>query len=76
MNDNDIIKALELCFTPKGTDVTCGECPYHKHGELCKVKRDKDALDLLNRQKTDIEELIAENAKLKFALKINALLLK
>lgn len=60
MTDNDIIKALELCFTPKGTTFTCGECPYHKSGKLCKVERDKNALDLINRQKAEIERLNKE----------------
>ena len=57
MENNEIIKALECCFAEKGTKQTCGECPYHKFGELCKVKRDKDALDLINRQQETIETL-------------------
>lgn len=59
MTDNEIIKALELCFAEKGTKQTCGECPYHKFGELCKVKRDRDTLDLINRQQAEIERLKA-----------------
>ena len=55
----EIIKALELCFTEKGTTYTCAICPYHSFGELCKVERDKDALDLIKRQKAEIETLTA-----------------
>ena len=51
--DKDIIKALELCFAEKGTKQTCGECPYHQFGELCKVKRGRDTLDLINRQQAE-----------------------
>jgi hypothetical protein len=55
MEDNEIIKSLELCFTPKGTTETCGKCPYHECGKLCKVYRDRDALGLINRQKAELE---------------------
>lgn len=55
MTDNEIIKAFELCFAKRGTILTCGKCPYHNFGKLCKVKRDKDALDLIKRQKAEIE---------------------
>ena len=57
MTDNEIIKAYELCFAERGTSYTCAVCPYHQFGELCKVNRDKDALDLINRQKAEIERL-------------------
>ena len=52
--DEEVIKALELCFAQKGTSYTCAKCPYHKFGTLCKVERDRDALDLINRQKAEI----------------------
>ena len=32
-------------------------CPYHQFGELCKVKRDKDALDLIKRLQAENERL-------------------
>lgn len=57
MTDNEIIKALELCLAEKITKQTCGKCPYHQFGKLCKVERSKDALDLINRQKAEIERL-------------------
>ena len=55
MTDNEVIKAYELCFAEKGTKQTCGECPYHKFGELCKVKRGRDTLDLINRLQAENE---------------------
>lgn len=48
--DEEVIRALELCYAQKGTSHTCAKCPYHKFGTLCKVERDRDALDLINRQ--------------------------
>lgn len=55
--DEEIIKALELCFTPKGTKDTCSKCPFHEFRALCKVERDRTALALINRQKAEIERL-------------------
>ena len=54
--DDEIIKAYELCFTPKGTSYTCAKCPFHKI-VLCKIERDRAALDLLHRQKAKIKRL-------------------
>lgn len=60
MTESKIMKAFELCFAEKGSIYTCGVCPYHKFGELCKVERDKDALDLINRKNAEISEKDAE----------------
>ena len=50
MTDNDIIKALECC----GCDnYQCDKCPYAY--KTCTVY--KDSLDLINRQKAEIERL-------------------
>lgn len=52
MTDNDIIKALECC----GCDnYQCDNCPYAY--KTCTVY--KDSLDLINRQKVEIERLTA-----------------
>ena len=59
MTDNDIIKALEYC-TDKGY---CSDCPYCKRHLDCKIEY--DALDLINRQKAEIESLQIEVSKLK-----------
>ena len=52
MTDNDIIKALECC----GCDnYQCDNCPYAY--KTCTVY--KDSIDLINRQKAEIERLKA-----------------
>lgn len=56
MTDNDIIKALECC----GCDnYQCDNCPYAY--KTCTVY--KDSIDLINRQKAEIEKwkALAEN---------------
>ena len=60
MTDEQIIKALKCCATDDGDD--CSQCPYgnivYKPGNGGCVNRcRKDALDLINRQKAEIEEL-------------------
>ena len=57
MTDNDIIKALECC----GCDnYQCDNCPYAY--KTCTVY--KDSIDLINRQKAEIERLREETAEL------------
>ena len=53
MTDAEILKALE-CHKAVGTS-TCYKCPY-KEG-MCSIKLTSDALDLINRQKAEIERL-------------------
>ena len=60
MTDKHIIKALECCATDDGND--CFQCPYcnlffEPGNGGCVNRCRKDALDLINRQKTEIEEL-------------------
>ena len=60
MTDNEIIKALECCATDKPDD--CFQCPYDKMVynpgyDGCADRCRKDALDLINRQKAENEEL-------------------
>ena len=62
--DGDVIKALELCFTPAGTTKTCAKCPFHTI-TLCKIERDRAALDLLHRQKAQIIKEQNKNSKLR-----------
>lgn len=54
MTDNEIIKALECCVF-KTTD-KCDKCILTRYGNDCK-KLGVYALDLINRQKAEIEEL-------------------
>ena len=56
MTDNEIIKALECCNVCSFPEY-CGECPYVE----CTTKKGcvdemlTDALDLINRQQSEIE---------------------
>ena len=53
LTDNEIIKALECCC---GTaHDSCRDCPYDDIG--CEDELEKDALNLINRQKAEIEKL-------------------
>lgn len=60
MTNNEIIKALECCIAPN-----CGECPIFNNKEIrkvpgrCIVTLEKNALDLINRQKAEIKRLTA-----------------
>ena len=58
MTDDEIIKALECCITL--TENKCPECPNNElrfKGIHCKQQTYKNALDLINRQKAEIERL-------------------
>ena len=58
MTDNEIIKALEACEAIN----PCRGCPYKKYltGAKCVSMLLKDTLDLINRQKAEIERLNIE----------------
>ena len=57
MTDNEIIKALKLCaFIEKGG---CKECPYNSY-ENCGEMKVFETVDLINRQKAEIERLYKE----------------
>ena len=55
MTDAEIIKALECCVTDD-YDESCVKCPARKH-KGCDYTLHKNALDLINRQKAEIEML-------------------
>ena len=58
MNDNDIIKALEHCVS-SSTSEACDGCPFNEN-DICDKEynaTEKYALDLINRQKAEIERL-------------------
>lgn len=54
MTDNEIIKALECC-TYNITQEKCDECPLY--GGHCTTELAKNAIDLINRQKAEIEKI-------------------
>ena len=56
MSDNEIINALELCN--RGI---CKGCSFYDV-ECCIAECRKEALDLINRQKAEIERLVQKNA--------------
>lgn len=53
MTEREIIKGLECCYT----GYSCKDCPYYCGNEDCPELVIKDALDLINRQKAEIERL-------------------
>ena len=65
MTDEEIVKALECCTVDEITD--CENCPLLR--ESCAIIR-KYALDLINKQKAEIERLTEENEARKELLKI------
>lgn len=62
MTDNEIIKALECCKTLNC--VKCGRIEDFKNASACLEKMIAEALDLINRQKADIERLNIRNKTL------------
>ena len=59
LTDAEIIKALECCIAKSGKG--CSNCPYHHYYEECRTKRNNDCIDLINRQKAEIERLQKHN---------------
>lgn len=57
MTDNEIIKALEICRNENGI---CSDCPYSDDYTNCNTRIAKDVLDLINRQKAEIDSLKSE----------------
>ena len=53
LTDEQIIKALECCAGDDGCDV----CPMYKPSSECITELQEQALDLINRQKAEIERL-------------------
>ena len=54
MEDKEIIKALSICYDYNSSD-GCEKCPYYGKWLSCGELKAKDALDLINRQKAEIE---------------------
>ena len=61
MTDNEIIKALECC----AERISCDQhCPYWRNSKGCDYVKIKVILDLINRQKAEIERLEAKYERL------------
>lgn len=50
--DEEVIKGLECCST-----YSCDGCPYRKYATDCVILLPQNALDLVKRQKAEIEQL-------------------
>lgn len=59
MTDNEIIKALECCSNEP--TLNCRNCPYERACNMGKSDMQRDALDLISRQKAEIERLRQAN---------------
>lgn len=55
MTDNEIIEALRYCGKIDNC-LQCGKCPYFREVD-CVKKNTNDVLDLINRQRAEIERL-------------------
>ena len=61
MTDNEIIKGLECC-----RGVGCKSCPFNVNNAICISYLIEDVLDLINRQKGEIERLKKYNTDVAF----------
>lgn len=60
MTDKLVIKALECCTKKYG----CRDCPLG-HDDLCMITINKEALNLIKRQRAEIKVLTEANKELK-----------
>lgn len=65
MNDNEIMKSLDAC-----DNCFCENCFYRPKLIYCREDLCKDALNLINYQKTEIERLSKEIITLKYDLQV------
>lgn len=68
MTGNEIIKTMQQC---NGWNGRCLNCPLNSEGTNCKEKLNSYALELINRQKTEIEGLKKELTEYKLQLKMS-----
>ena len=64
LTDEEVVKALECCINDKCSE----ECPYRGKRYDCvyQHRHEKDLLDLINRQKAEIERLTKKTEEAKF----------
>ena len=70
LTDEQIIKALECCNST-AIGQCLKKCPYYNYAATCINTMVNDALDLINRQKAEIEKLEEDN---NFHIRLEALL--
>lgn len=64
MTDNDIIKALEYCFTNDWNRTKCDKCKFYTGTMQCVEDLKSASIYLINRQQAEIERLKCEMGKL------------
>ena len=64
MTDNDIIKALEYCFTNDWNRTKCDKCKFYTGTTQCVEDLKSASIYLINRQQVEIERLKCEMGKL------------
>ena len=68
LTDEDVVESLERCISTT-TDKACTGCPFNKQN-LCNMDQwvlERYALDLIKRQKSEIERLKSEKTKTHYA---------
>lgn len=72
MTDNEIIQALEYCFTNDFGKTNCNKCAFYTATAKCMDDMQNAVIDLINRQREEIErlqkgnKLLSENADTAF----------
>ena len=62
MTDNEIKEALECCLK---NEIDCHGCPYEEYSKRdCTDRFYADVIELINRQKAEIERLCEQNVRL------------
>ena len=69
MTDNEIIKALEYCFTNDFGKTNCNKCAFYTATAKCMDDMQNAVIDLINRQNAEIERLNIESETLATQLK-------
>lgn len=62
--DEQIIKALECCFTNDFGKTNCNKCAFYTATAKCMDDMQNAVIDLINRQKAEIERLKSQNTLL------------
>ena len=64
MTDNEIVKALEYCFTNDWNRTKCDKCKFYTGTTQCVEDLKSASIYLINRQQAEIERLKCEMGKL------------
>ena len=64
MTDNEIVKALEYCFTNDWNRTKCDKCKFYIGTTQCVEDRKSASIYLIKRQQAEIERLKCEMGKL------------